>query len=132
MSGQVVTWLRIDRTTRHQNGQVTTCLFLVTSCLVTSCLGYEVSSNLLAYREEYLCELCNYLGKGVWENLTKDVIMDIIMDVTRANVVHSMQLNSEQCIYIERISRYLCHRVHSGRIFLLEKVSRGKRGPSGS
>ncbi|KAK3103935.1 hypothetical protein FSP39_023021 [Pinctada imbricata] len=91
---------------------------------------------LLTYRKEYLCELSRvmtyHFGKGMWENLSKDVIMDIIMDVTRANVVHSMQLNTEQCTYIERISRYLCYRVHSGRIFLLEKVSRGKRGPSGS
>ncbi|KAK3105653.1 hypothetical protein FSP39_002699 [Pinctada imbricata] len=91
---------------------------------------------LLTYRKEYLCELSRvmtyHFGKGMWENLSKDVIMDIIMDVTRANVVHSMQLNTEQCTYIERISRYLCYRVHSGSIFLLEKVSRGKRGPSGS
>lgn len=86
---------------------------------------------LLSYMEEYLRKLASaftsYCGSGLWENLTKEHIMCIIMDITRANTVYSMQLNTDLCIYIERISRHLCHRVHSGRTHLLERVSRGKK-----
>ena len=89
---------------------------------------------LLTYRKEYLKDLANYFktncGPNIWTGITKETLMDIIIDISRANSIHSFHLNKDQCIHIERITRYMCHRIHTGRLYLLEKTVRGKKGRS--
>ena len=82
---------------------------------------------LLSYRRKYIENLIDIIGHSSWCEMNNQSRLEIILDVSAANVSYSLGLSRDACVAIERISRRLCHSVHSGRVFLLEGVQRRKK-----
>ena len=83
---------------------------------------------LLEYRTQYIAELRELiiaeLGKGIWENMNKQDILEIIIDAGAAKYLQTYNLNPRVRGEIECITRRLCYSVHCGRTFLIEGVKR--------
>ena len=83
---------------------------------------------LLEYRTQYIAELRELiiaeLGMGIWENMNKQDILEIIIDAGAAKYLQTYNLNRRVRGEIECITRRLCYSVHCGRTFLIEGVKR--------
>ena len=82
---------------------------------------------LLSYRREYIENLIDIIGHSSWCEMNNQSRLEIILDVSAANVSYSLVLLRDACGAIKRIYRRLCHSVHSGRVFLLEGVQRRRK-----
>ena len=58
--------------------------------------------------------LIDIIGHSSWCEINNQSRLEIILDVSAANVSYSLGLWGDACVVIERISRRLCHSIHSG------------------
>ena len=84
--------------------------------------------TLLEYRTQYIAELRELitaeLGMGIWENMNKQDILEIIIDPGAAKYLQPFNLSPRVRGEIECITRRLCYSIRCGRTFLIEGVQR--------